>query len=326
MTIKRIAQLANVSSATVSKVMNGKDQRISEATRQRILRIIEEEGYIPNGVAKSLKVKKTKTIGIIMPDVMNPFFSELVRGAEDSAEAAGYSVIICNSDNKITKEEKYVQILQEKMVDGIILTSTEKSTKNPLERCSVPVVLVDRDIEYDKEVGRIVVENINAAYEATTFLIEKGCKEIGFISSIVNNKTSYERLRGFNLALLDHGQVTDENRIYLDNFTMDTGFNGAKALLKQTTIDGIFCGNDLIAIGAMNALKEEGIKVPEEVKIVGFDDISISKFMEPPITTVKQPIYNMGEEAVNMLVNIIEKKNNQMTKVLMCELIVRQST
>ncbi len=126
MTIKEIAEMANVSSATVSKILNGKDKYISEATRQRVLEIVEREGYIPNAIAKSLKMKSTKTLGIIIPDVMNLFFSELARGIEDAAERKGYSVILCNSDNKEAKEERYIQVLQEKMVDGIILTASEK--------------------------------------------------------------------------------------------------------------------------------------------------------------------------------------------------------
>lgn len=326
MTIKNIARLANVSSATVSKVMNGKDEHISDSTRQRIFEIIKEQGYIPNGIAKSLKVKNTKTIGIIMPDVMNLFYSELARGVEDAAELKGYSVIICNSDNKVAKEERYIQVLQEKMVDGIILTSTESSTNNSLERCIIPMVLVDRDIELGKHVGRIIIENKKSAYEATSFLIKQGCKNIGFISSVNKNKPSADRLSGYQSALLDNGQVVEEKKQYLNNYTIESGYLGVKKLLEQTTLDGIFCGNDLIAIGAIKALKENGIMVPEQVKVIGFDDISISQFIDPPITTIKQPIYKMGEEAVNMLVDIIEKKDIEMTKILEGTLIVRSST
>ena len=143
-TIKEIAEMANVSTATVSKVLNGKDKYISEKTRQKILEIVEREGYIPNGIAKSLKIKKTKTIGLIMPDVMNPFFAELARGAEDAAEKRGYIVIICNSENRISKEEKYLNILQEKMVDGIIMTASESIASHSIEKCNIPIVLVDR--------------------------------------------------------------------------------------------------------------------------------------------------------------------------------------
>ncbi len=324
-TIKEIAKMAGVSTATVSKILNGKDQYISEATRQKVLEIVEREGYIPNGIAKSLKMRRTKTIGIIVPDVMNLFFSELARGVEDAAEKKGYSVILCNSDNKEVKEEKYLNVLQEKMVDGIIMTAAEDSMNKAIKRCKTPMVLVDRDIELDMSVGRITVNNEEGAYKATKFLIERGCKDIGFISSEKKNKPSAERLSGYIKALKDHGLNVDDRKIFLQNFTIDSGYNGVMALLEKTNIDGIFCGNDLIAIGAIQALKEKKIKVPEKVKVIGFDDISIAQFIDPPLTTIRQPIYKLGEEAVNMLVAIIEKRDINRNIVLETELVERRS-
>lgn len=325
MTIKKIAELAGVSTATVSKILNDKDQSISDATRQRVLAIVEKEGYIPNGIAKSLRMKNTKTIGIIMPDVMNLFFSELARGAEDAAERKGYSVILCNSDNNESKEEKYIQILHEKMVDGIILTASESGKNRVLNNIRTPIVLLDRDVETSKKVGRITVDSEKGIYDATTFLINKGCKNIGFISALNKNKISVDRFKGYERAIIENGMVLDNNKIFLESFSIESGYSGVKKLLEQNDLDGICCGNDLIAIGAIKALKEKGLNVPQDVKVIGFDDISISKYMDPPLTTVKQPIYQMGEEAVKMLVNIIEKKEMGMNKVLETELIERNS-
>ena len=326
MTIKEIAELAGVSTATVSKILNAKDQDISEATRKNVLDIVEREGYIPNGIAKSLRIKNTKTIGIIMPDVMNLFFSELARGVEDAAEKKGYSVILCNSDNKESKEEKYIQILQEKMVDGIILTASENSVKRSLRRRKIPMVLLDRDISTDEKVGRITVDNEEGTYNATKLLIEKGCKNIGFISSNKTTKSSGQRLRGYENAILESKINLDKDKIFLQNYTIETGYKGTVSLLEKTNIDGICCGNDLIAIGAIKALKERGIKIPQDVKVIGFDDISISKYMDPPLTTIRQPIYEMGEEAVGMLIDVINNKEMEMSKVLKTELIVRETT
>ncbi len=326
MTIKEIAELAGVSTATVSKILNGKDKDISEATRKNVLDIVEREGYIPNGIAKSLRIKNTKTIGIIMPDVMNLFFSELARGVEDAAEKKGYSVILCNSDNKESKEEKYIQILQEKMVDGIILTASENSVKRSLRRRKIPMVLLDRDISTDEKVGRITVDNEEGTYNATKLLIEKGCKNIGFISSNKTTKSSGQRLRGYENAILESKINLDKDKIFLQNYTIETGYKGTVSLLEKTNIDGICCGNDLIAIGAIKALKERGIKIPQDVKVIGFDDISISKYMDPPLTTIRQPIYEMGEEAVGMLIDVINNKEMEMSKVLKTELIVRETT
>ncbi|NLY77236.1 MAG: LacI family transcriptional regulator [Tissierellia bacterium] len=317
--------MANVSTATVSKVLNGKDKYISEKTRQKILEIVEREGYIPNGIAKSLKIKKTKTIGLIMPDVMNPFFAELARGAEDAAEKRGYIVIICNSENRISKEEKYLNILQEKMVDGIIMTASESIASHSIEKCNIPIVLVDRDLEMDKPIGHITVNNEEGTFMATKYLIEKGCKNIGFISSKIVNKLSNERLEGYKRALEEHGFAVDEDKIYLENYNVESGYNGARYLLDKGDIDGICCGNDMIAIGAIRSLKERGIRVPEDVKVIGFDNISISKYIEPPLTTIAQPIYEIGQESVKMLLSIIEKKDVNLTKVLDLKLVERGS-
>src|SRR5699024_9772597 len=193
---------------------------------------------------------------------------ELTRGAEDAAEKKGYSIIICNSDNNETKEENYLYILQEKMVDGIIMTASEGSIKKSMEKFNIPMVLVDRDIDINKKVGRITVDNEQGAYNATSYLIKKGCKNIGFISSDNKNKPSAERLKGYKNSLLDNGLKIEDEKIFLKRYTIDSGYMGAITLLKQSKIDGLCCGNDLIAIGAIKALKEKKIKVPEEVRVI----------------------------------------------------------
>lgn len=324
-TIKDIARMAKVSTATVSKVLNGKDQYISQETRKKILDIVEREGYIPNGVAKSLKMKKTKTIGVIMPDVMNPFFAEMARGAEDAAEKKGYTVIICNSDNNKNKEEKYLNMLQEKMVDGIIMTASEGISSSAIEKCNIPMVLVDRVLESDKPIGNIAINNVKGTFMATNYLIDKGCKNIGFISSKIVNDLSKDRFEGYKLALKKKGFKVNESKIYLGNFTIETGYNGVQYLFSKGEVDGICCGNDLIAIGAIRSIKEKGLNIPDDIKVIGFDDISISKYVDPPLTTIRQPIYKMGLEAVNMLISIIEKKSKNMKKVLNVELVERRS-
>ncbi len=326
LTIKEIAELANVSTATVSKVLNGKDQNISEATRKRILEIAERVNYRPNRIAKSLKLKKTYTIGLIVPDIKNLYFSEMAKGIEDAAEKKGYSVILCNSDNNMDKEEKYINILQEHMVDGIILTTAENNIDVYFKDGQVPIVLLDRNVNSDLNIGRILVDNEEGGYIATKHLIDKGCKNIAFISSINKNYSSYYRFIGYRKALLESGYKVNDQLIYTGSFSIETGYKGTLELLKNGEVDGIFCGNDDIAIGAIKALKGKNIKVTHEIKIVGFDDILIAQYMEPPITTIRQPIYDLGREAVNMLVSIIDKKDTEMTRILKTELVERGSS
>lgn len=325
MTIKDIAKLAGVSIATVSKVINGKDQNISEQTRHRVLDIVEKEGYVPNGIAKSLKIKKTKTIGLIMPDVTNLFFTNLARGAEDVAEEKGYSIILCNTDNKSKKEEKYLNVLKEKMVDGVIMTASENNLDYPIIESKLPMVLVDRDVHVERKIGKIMVDNERAAYDAVMFLIRQGCKHVGFISSRGINQSSADRLKGYKRALKENAIKIDNDKIYLDSYSVESGSKGALKLIANGQIDGICCGNDLIAIGAIKALREKKIHVPKDVKIIGFDDIYIAQYMNPPLTTIRQPIYQLGEEAAKMLISIIEKKEVKLKKVLKHQLIKRGS-
>lgn len=167
---------------------------------------------------------------------------------------------------------------------------------------------------------------MEGAYNATRFLIDKGCKDIGFISSNNVNKLSGERFKGYKKALLESNIEINEDKIFLQNYTIDTGYEGTNELLKNTRIDGICCGNDLIAIGAIRALREKRIDVPGDIRVIGFDDIQISKYLDPPLTTIRQPIYEMGEEAVKMLISIIEKKGVAKTKILKTTLIERRSS
>lgn len=326
MSIVRIAKLAGVSTATVSKILNGKDQAISEATRQRVLEIVDRENYVPNAIAKSLKIKHTKTIGLIVPDVMNLFFGELAKGVEDSADKIGYSLILCNTDNNSDKERKYLQVLQSKMVDGIILAAVENRNETLLKDCTSPIVLLDRDIDTEKPVGRIKIDNERCTYDAVMHLYSKGCRNIGFISSKTVNTLSQYRLDGYKKALEDKNIPYKEENVYLDNFTIDTGYTGALNILNKSKIDGICCANDYIAIGALKALKEKNIRIPEDIKVIGLDDIFIGCYMDPPLTTIRQPIYDMGHEAVSLLIDIIQKRETNLLRVLKHSLVERMST
>lgn len=312
--------------ATVSKVLNEKDRYISEATRQRVLKIAREADYIPNALARSLRSKFTRTIGVIIPDVMNPFFAELARGIEDAAQKKGYSMILCNSDNQPKKSERYLQVLQEKMVDGIILTASEAAVSASQRKRNTPMVLLDREISVPGRVGRVTVDHRKGARRATRHLLERGCRDIGFISSNRVNISSAQRLAGYRDALAEAGIRYRPERVFLQHYTIATGIAGVKQLTQTPGLDGLCCGNDLIAIGAIRTLKQLGYQIPENIRVVGFDDISLAEFFDPPLTTIHQPIYQLGLEAVDMLVGMIEERPVELNRVLDTTLVERKSS
>jgi len=329
-TIKDIAKMADVSTATVSKVVNNKDKNISEATRQRILALIEEYNYVPNRVASSMVTKKTHSIGLVIPDIANPFFPEIARGVEDIANKHGYHVILCNTDNDLKKEVAYIAMLQEKMVDGIILTASAMRASDTLDlsRIHVPVITVDRDVEEEKIKGKIIVDNASGAYEAVRYMLENGYKRILHLAGPYTSEPSRARYKGYCDAHTDLGKEISEELFIEGFYTSEWGYEGIKAVLnKGIPFDGIFCGNDLIALGAMKALREQGINIPEDVGIVGFDDIYMTTMIEPRLTTVHQPNYQMGYKAAQMLIKFIEEEViEKQIEVLKTKLIIREST
>lgn len=328
-TIKDIARLGEVSITTVSKIINGKDHDISQGTIDRVNRIMEEQRYVPNKLAGSLVTKTTKTIGLVIPDITNPFFPELVRGAEDRANEAGYSLFFCNSDDQPEKESKYIKSLMEKMVDGIIFTaaSSDNGRAEVLKNIHTPIVLVDRLVEMDEVTAGIVVDNVSGAYEGTKYLIDLGHKNILHITGPKNGKISAERASGYLKALAEAGIHESQALILYGHFKLDWGYKAmAEADEKQFPYTAVFCGNDLIALGAMKYLKEKGKHIPEDCSILGYDDIQIASHVDPPLTTIRQPKYQMGYQAVDTMVKrlsgeaITEKKI-----VLSTELIIRQT-
>ena len=328
-TIKDIAKLSSVSTATVSKVINGKDSDISSVTREKVKKIIEEQNYSPNTVARSMITKKTKTIGLIIPDVRNPFFTDLTRGAEDVANERGYSIFSCNTDDDLNKEIRYINNLVEKQVDGIALAGAAVRNKELEEKLNikVPIVSLDRNVYFKGIVGKIEVDGFSGAYDAVTYLIKLGHKKIMLLSGQLNTKPSIDRLEGYKEALFNNGIDFDDKLIIVGRYSSDFGYESMKSMTIDKDVTAIFCANDLIAIGAMNALKEKGIRIPQDISIVGYDDIYISSLVTPPLTTVRQPSYEIGYMAIETLINILEGKNTLSNKVeVKLELIIREST
>ncbi|MEL7647456.1 MAG: LacI family DNA-binding transcriptional regulator [Sedimentibacter sp.] len=334
-TIKEIAKEANVSIATVSMVINKKDENITEATRNRVLDVVKKYNYIPNAMAGSLVTQRTHIIGLVLPDIMNPFFPGIARGAEDKANQSGYSIIFCNSDDKLEVEEKYIESLTKKMADGIIIAHSSSSEKmsEVLERCKVPIILIDRDFDNDNICGKVLVDNASGACRAVNYLIENGYKKIAYLSGSLKTRTAYDRLEGYRKALKDNNIEFCENLVKYGEYRIEWGREGVKRLLEENEkFDAIFCGNDLIAIGAMKELKENGYSIPKDVGVMGYDDIYMASLVEPSLTTVRQPNYQMGYKAMELLEERLKKapgsrssSGNLKTITLDTEIVVRDS-
>lgn len=325
-TMKDIANLAGVSAATVSKIINGNDKYISEDTRERVKRVIRETNYVPNAVAKGLKIKQSRTLGFILPDISNPYFPEIARGIEDAAGSLGFSVMFCNTDNDVNREAEAISFLQSKMVDGIIVTRTAPESRlAEYSKNETPFVVVDSKSSMSKDdVGEVVIDSKAAFEDVTKLMIEKGCKKLAFISA--SGEYDRERYEGFLKALKECCIKTDESLVYRENYDVKTGYDGVNRIYKNNFPDGIVCGNDLIAVGVIDALRKKGISVPADVKVSGFDDIYFSRYLNPALTTVKQPAYEMGVVAAKMLINFILNSEPLHSIKFPYQLIEREST
>ncbi|WBW99027.1 LacI family DNA-binding transcriptional regulator [Oceanirhabdus sp. W0125-5] len=310
-TMQDIANKAGVSKTTVSMVINNKGSNISSATKEKIFKIAQELNYIPNSIARSLSTKKSGTIGIMVPDITNPFFSEIARAIEDAANAYEYNVIFCNSDNEIDKEEKYIQLLISKLVDGVIFIAGGKSTKSIdiLNANGVPFVLVDRYVEgYENNYG-VYTLNKEGIIDGVDYLYKENKRKIVFVSGSSDLEISNLRLDGYTEAMKNHG-IYDKSLIFESDFTIEGGRNATEEILKNLKdFDAIFYSNDVMALGGIKVLTRHGYKIPEDVSIIGFDNIHLSQIVEPELTTVGQPIYDIGRESCKLLIDVINEND-----------------
>lgn len=328
-TMADIARAAGVSKATVSMVLSKKDVSISEETKSKIYKIAKELSYIPNSVARSLSTNKSFTIGIIIPDITNPFFAEISRAVEDSANSRGYNVILCNTDNEIKKERKYIELLISKLVDGVIFISGGNSNRNIeiINNNNIPFVLVDRDIEGDRDDYGVYCSSDDGIKQAVQYLYSTGKRNIVFVEGPAELEISKIRLQDFKRITSEYGLYKKEN-IFESSFTIEGGMAAVKKIIEEVKdFDSIFFSNDLMAFGGIKALYRMGYRVPEDISVIGFDNIKISEFFEPELTTVSQPIYDMGMEACRLLIDVIDGKDIEEKQVYFnSKLVIRGTT
>ena len=322
-----IAKLSGVSIATVSRIIN-KNGRYSKETEQRVLDVIEKSGYQLNLNAKSLRTNKSQTIGVIVPDITNEFFAKIIRSVEKYIMPKGYTVIVCDSDESEKLESTHISTLAAKGVDGIIHISTRSDVKKIHDMYPIPVVYIDRR---PKNAGSLVIsDNETGGFLATEHLIKKGCRRI----LMVRDKNSYSTVRhrclGYLGALEQYSVVSDKSLIV----ETEVSYSAAKQLVtrklcEDSTIDGIFCNNDNMALGALHAALELGKKVPQDIKIVGFDDITIAQLCNPSITTVRQDTDLFGKKSVEILLGMMKEEKKAVideVAVIPVSLIERNST
>lgn len=303
--IKDVAREAGVSIATVSRVLNGIDV-VNDETKKKVLDTIEKLGYRPNILARSLKTHKSSTIGIVIPDISNPVYPEIVRGAEDVASIYNYNIMLCNTDLDLEREKESFNVLREKMVDGVIYMSNslESDIEDIIEAMKVPTVLVGT-IDSNKSYPSVGIDSYAASYDAVKYLIDKGNKTIAYIGYYEDKSSDYSKIyKGYKKAMEEKGSF-NPSLVYFGSLKAEDGYKGIQEILKSNKVDGVFCANDEVAMGAINALRESGIEVPKEVDVMGFDDISLADVYYPKLTTVSKPLYDMGSVAMRLLIKII---------------------
>ncbi len=328
-TIRDVAKLAGVSVATVSRVINQKGY-ISKDTEKKIKACMAKLQYSPSSVARGLAGKKTDTIALLIPDITNPFFPEIARAVEDTASSYGITTLLGNCDENGVKELRYLDILKKRYVDGIIFAE-HGLTWNEIHGIlgsGMPIVSLDR-AALSEEVSSVRVNHYQGAVLAVEHLLSIGCRRIAHISGPNHLITSANRNRGYTDTLRNAG-CFDPDLVYEGDFSMECGMRVTEQLLKENEgVDGIFTSNDLMAVGALKTLIRSGIKVPEDVALIGFDGISMTQMVEPEISTIAQPIYEIGKQAVFQLIHQIEDRHElpEMTpRVLETKLIQRATT
>jgi len=325
-TILDVALKAKVSIATVSRVVNDSSHKVNSTTRKNVLNAVKELDYRPNALAKGLLKKKTMTVGIIIPDISNPYYAEIVRGIQDLADQFGYAIILLNTDRNQDRIIKHIYFLREKSADGIIFSGGiihGERVLSSLKELRERVVVIGR---HKVDFPAVVIDNVGGAAKAIQHLIGFNHRRIGFIGGPDKSTSSRERLSGYKSALIQNSCPIDKNLIKKGDLTPRSGYLLAKELIQEEPLTAILAANDQMAFGAIRAAKELGSKVPEALSVVGFDNIPFSSYFDPSLTTVEIPMYHVGAAAMEMLVNLISGKHSEKVRWFDTKLLVRDST
>ena len=324
-TLRKVAERAGVSVNTASRAINNKPD-INEETKKRVLQIAKELGYIRNAAAVALRTKKTGTIGVVIADNRNPFYAEVLNGMEEAAREKNYHIILANTQRDYKKEEEAINLLLAKRVDGLLITPVQDKDddiKNLID-ANIPFVVVGRDFE-NIEVDAIYNDEVKGGFLATEYLIKKGHKRISLIDGFLYKSPAKGRLEGYKKALNKYRISLDESLISVGDINIEDGYERTKQMLeKNLDFTAIFAYNDMMAFGAMQAIKEKGLRIPEDIGLVGYDDIPFSSLISPALTTIRLKKQELGAESVKLLLSRIKGSRKKMKKIMLdVELITR---
>lgn len=323
--LKDVAVHAGVSVSTASLALR-EDPAVKELTRQRIRRVADELGYRPNGIARDLKVKKTDMIAVLLHDLGGPFYSELLRGVQDRSHQRGFTAIVaCSAKGK---SSAMTRLLRENRVAGAIVLDPviDESEISSAASEDLPIVVLDRDI-HAPHVYAVSADHEGGAYKATRHLLDNGYRRIGFLGGPEDSFHSRMRFDGYRRALVEAGVAFDGDLVCYGLFTEDSGYDaGFRMFAKGRHPDAVFAANDEMAIGLLRSLEEQGLRVPGDVALVGFDDIRLTQYVSPALTTVRQPMYQLGSDAVEQLFQIMSGHAKVDSVTLSTELVIRHSS
>ncbi|HHV96257.1 MAG TPA: LacI family transcriptional regulator [Clostridiaceae bacterium] len=336
-TIYDIAEEVGFSTATVSRVLSNSSYPVKEQTRNKILETARKLNYEPNIIGRMLKKNESMDIGVVIPTISNPFYPQIVLGIEQEARSRGYNILLCNSFRDIITEQKYIETLYRKQVKGIIISSIGENRKylETLKKQGIVIVTIDQEIEGFK-CSKVVFDYVKGGEIATDYLIRQGHTNIAFLTSPLTRKSRRDVFEGYKLSLLKNNIFLNENNIIVSNkeeecenatYEFKNGrWLARKFLERNTGATAIFVINDMTAFGVIQELTESGIKVPDEISVVGFDNIEISSMLNPPLTTVNQPAYETGKLACQLLFESFER-NEDINKTVILEpsLVIRKS-
>ena len=331
-TLKDIAEKLNFSISTVSRAL--KDHpRISDETKEKVLKIALDMNYDPNRGGSVLISTSIKVIGVIVPRIRYHLYATAISGMEDYAESKGYNIMICQSNESIDREKKLINGLMAGRVAGLIVSlSSETDTFDHFQKLvdrKFPIVFFNRECS-NVQTDRVIIDNFQAAYEATEHLINTGCKKIAYLGGPIAVQISNNRMEGYIQALKDHNLTVEERLIQHCQFNKESALNAARKLVYQPKPpEGVLTYSDQIALSMMTACKERGLKIPQDISIIGFNDEPVNELLDPPLTSVDQPGYEMGRSATELLMAQIEKKEKYkqpVKRILNSNLIIRKST